>query len=76
MLPSAGGFEVEACLLTGGPVTVLKSVLLLVSTVDKEGRGDAAATLLTASDVVVLEIWGVMDLIKLNGIVGPRLALL
>lgn len=55
MLPSAGGFEADACLLTGGPVTVLKSVLLLVSTVDKEGRGDAATKLLGASEVVVLE---------------------
>lgn len=77
MLPSAGGFggfEADACLLTGGLVTVLKSVLLLVSTVDNEGRGDAVAMLLGASAVVVLESWGVMDL--MNGIVGPKLALL
>lgn len=59
MLPKAGGFggfEADACLLTGGPVTVLKSVLLLVSTVDKAGRGGAVAMLLGASAIVVLGI--------------------
>jgi len=58
-LPSAGGFggfEADACLLIGGPVTILKSVLLLVSTVDREGRGDAVVMLLAASAVVILGI--------------------
>lgn len=79
MLPCTGagagagaGADAVDCLYDGGAKAILVSVELLLSVFDKGGRGGGAAKLTETSGVVFREICGEIDLIMLNGIVGPR----
>lgn len=73
MFPCAGGLAAVPCLVSGWLFIDRTSALLglVAKDIVTRSRG-GAEKLVDISGVVVREIWGVIERIMLNGIVGPR----